>query len=76
MTILCDMAQALAQARRERARKRSLGFPEPRPVFVVGNRDAFAAAMVRRYGPGADLSTFLDVPVEHGLPGVRVVWRT
>lgn len=79
MSITEDMTKALAEARRERAAKKSLGFPEARPVFVV-NAHAYMADVVRRTrDEKISLLTrteFYGVPVEFGpTAGWVLEWR-
>lgn len=79
MSIVEDMAAGLARAMVERAKKKSLGFPEPRAVFVV-NKHAYMADVVRRTrdNPAAPMSgtEFMGVPVEFGpLSGWALEWR-
>lgn len=76
MSILSDMERELARFRAVRAAKRSLGFPEPVPVFLVGNWGAYVADMTRRFGRDVSLGSFLGVRVEpHGPPGFMLEWR-
>jgi len=81
MTILSDIRREVHKARRERARKRSLGFPEPRLVILVGNWDAYTAERAHEASPESwamlDLTTFEGCKVERGpFSGVGVAWRS
>jgi len=77
--ILDDIRRNIAALRAERAGKRSLGFPEPRLVVLVGNRAAYAAARMHdaeRVLSAEELATFEGCDVElGGCIGVEAVWR-
>lgn len=80
MSILSDIRSEVFKARRERARKRSLGFPEPRLVILVGNWDAYIAARGHEAPEDwqtIDLKTFEGCSVERApYYGVGVEWRS
>lgn len=71
------MAAQLLREQMARSAKRSLGFPEPVPVFVIGNWPAYVADMARRYGRDCDLMTFQGHRVERGgnCGGFWLEWR-
>jgi hypothetical protein len=80
MSILADIRRELFKARQKRGRKRSLSFPEPRPVILVGNWHAYAADRVHEAGERlawADLSTFEGCDVKPGpFAGIAIEWQS
>jgi len=83
--ILDDIRHEIGKALAARARKRSLGFPEPTLVVLVGNWPAYVAGRAAECVPyddaeerwaAADLNTFEGFKVEYApYYGVGVEWR-